>query len=54
LEDFSALRYLRRVHQEMRGLQQQIDLVPDLENPKDLYSLLATKRSVPARTPVLA
>ena len=54
LEDFSALRYLRRVHQEMRGLQQQIDLVPDLENPKDLYSLLATKRSVAARTPVLA
>jgi ornithine cyclodeaminase len=54
LEDFSALRYLRRVHQEMRGLQQQIDLVPDLENPKDLYSLLATKCSVAARTPVLA
>lgn len=54
LEDFSALRYLRRVHQEMRGLQQQIDLVPDLENPKDLYSLLATKRSVAARMPVLA
>ena len=54
LEDFSALRYLRRVHQEMRGLQQQIDLVPDLENPKDLYSLLAPKRSAPARTPVLA
>jgi ornithine cyclodeaminase len=54
LEDFSALRYLRRVHQEMRGLQQQIDLVPDLENPKDLYSLLAARRSVAARTPVLA
>ena len=55
LEDFSALRYLRRVHQEMRGMQQQIDLVPDLENPKDLYSLLAARRSVAAaRTPVLA
>jgi ornithine cyclodeaminase len=66
LEDFSALRYLRRVHQEMRGLQQQIDLVPDLENPKDLYSLLAPRRSVAptpgissltaqsAQTPVLA
>ena len=55
LEDFSALRYLRRVHQEMHGMQQQIDLVPDLENPKDLYSLLAARRSVAAaRTPVLA
>ena len=54
LEDFSALRYLRRVHQELRGLQQQVDLVPDLENPKDLYSLLAAKHSLPARTPVLA
>lgn len=54
LEDFSALRYLRRVHHEMRGVQQQIDLVPDLENPKDLYSLLAARRSVAARTPVLA
>ena len=54
LEDFSALRYLRRVHQEMRGPQQQVDLVPDLENPKDLYSLLAPKRGVPVRTPVLA
>jgi len=55
LEDFSALRYLRRVHQEMRGLQQHIDLVPDLDNPKDLYSLLASKRGATARaTPVLA
>ena len=66
LEDFSALRYLRRVHQELRGLQQQVDLVPDLENPKDLYSLLAAKHSLPpppgissltaqsAQTPVLA
>ena len=41
LEDFSSLRYLRRLHQELRGSQQQIDLVPDLENPKDLFALLA-------------
>jgi ornithine cyclodeaminase len=40
LEDFSALRYLRRIHQEVRGSQQHIDLVPDLEDPKDLFSLL--------------
>jgi ornithine cyclodeaminase len=43
LEDFSSLRYLRRIHQELRGLQQQIDLVPDLENPKDLFGLLAPR-----------
>ena len=49
LEDFSALRYLRRVHQEARGLQQQIDLVPDLENPKDLFALLARSPAVAAR-----
>ena len=41
LEDFSALRYLRRIHQEVRGSHAQIDLVPDLENPKDLFALLA-------------
>jgi ornithine cyclodeaminase len=41
LEDFAALRYLRRVHQELRGSQQQIDLVPDLDNPKNLFGLLA-------------
>src|SRR5580658_583847 len=43
LEDFSSLRYLRRIHQELRGSQQQIDLVPDLENPKDLFGLLAPR-----------
>jgi ornithine cyclodeaminase len=45
LEDFSSLRYLRRIHQELRGLQQQIDLVPDLDNPKDLFGLLAPRAS---------
>jgi len=41
LEDFSSLRYLLRVHHEERGAQQQIDLVPDLDDPKDLFALLA-------------
>jgi ornithine cyclodeaminase len=45
LEDFASLRYLRRIHQELRGSQQQIDLVPDLENPKDLFGLLAPRAS---------
>jgi ornithine cyclodeaminase len=51
LEDFSSLRYLRRIHQEVRGLQQQIDLVPDLENPKDLFGLLARQPSGVGRRP---
>jgi ornithine cyclodeaminase len=45
LEDFASLRYLRRIHQELRGSQQQIDLVPDLENPKDLFGLLVPRAS---------
>ena len=49
LEDFSSLRYLRRIHQESLGLQQQVDLVPDLENPKDLFGLLASKPGSVAR-----
>jgi len=40
LEDFSSLRYLLRIHHEERGAQQQIDLLPDLEDPKDLFALL--------------
>jgi ornithine cyclodeaminase len=50
LEDFSSLRYLRRIHQEQRGSQQQIDLVPDLENPTDLFALLAREPAISART----
>jgi ornithine cyclodeaminase len=40
LEDFSALRYLLRIHHEQRGALRQIDLVPDLADPKDLFALL--------------
>ena len=40
LEDFSSLRYLLRIHHEERGAQQQIDLLPDLDDPKDLFALL--------------
>jgi ornithine cyclodeaminase len=43
LEDFSALRYLMRIHQEERGGERQIDLLPDLEDPKDLFGLLAER-----------
>jgi ornithine cyclodeaminase len=51
LEDFASLRYLRRIHQEQRGSQHQVDLVPDLENPKDLFALLARDPAVAARPP---
>ncbi|MBS0577846.1 MAG: ornithine cyclodeaminase [Proteobacteria bacterium] len=40
LEDFSALRYLMRIHQEERGSKPQVDLVPELNDPKNLFALL--------------
>jgi len=46
LEDFSALRYLHRLHRELRGEHATVDLVPTLDDPKDLFALLATR---PAR-----
>jgi ornithine cyclodeaminase len=44
LEDFSSLRYLLRVHHEERGTHAQIDLVPELDDPKDLFALLVPQR----------
>jgi ornithine cyclodeaminase len=41
LEVFSALRYLHRLHHEERGTRREIDLVPTLEDPKDLFGELA-------------
>ena len=43
LEDFSALRYLRRIHQQERGARSQVDLLPALEDPKDLFGLLSAQ-----------
>ncbi len=40
LEDFSALRYLHRLHRDERGSRSTIDLVPELDNPKDLFALI--------------
>jgi ornithine cyclodeaminase len=37
LTDFSALRYLYRLNREQRTAPEEIDLVPDLEDPKDLF-----------------
>jgi len=43
LEDFSSLRYLQRIHHEERGARTQIDLLPKLEDPKDLFGLLSLR-----------
>ena len=37
LTDFSALRYLYRLNRDQRTAPEEIDLVFDLEDPKDLY-----------------
>jgi ornithine cyclodeaminase len=47
LEDFSSLRYLLRLHHAERGPQPQIDLLPDLEDPKDLFGLLSPTVQAP-------
>jgi ornithine cyclodeaminase len=55
LEDFSALRYLQRIHREERGLRRGIDLLPELADPKDLFALLAPKpHALGARSGVAA
>jgi ornithine cyclodeaminase len=41
LTDFSALRYLYRLNREQRTAPDEIDLVPDLDDPKDLFGGLA-------------
>jgi ornithine cyclodeaminase len=40
LEDYSALRYLERLHREVGGSHRELDLVPTLEDPKDLFNAL--------------
>jgi ornithine cyclodeaminase len=49
LEDFSALRYLARLHRETGGLHQRLDLVPDMADPKDLFAELGPRAAPPAR-----
>jgi ornithine cyclodeaminase len=46
LEDFSALRYLLRIHHEERGAHARIDLLPEPADPKDLFACLS---AFPAR-----
>lgn len=49
LEDYSALRYLHQLQRADAQGQQQIDLIPELDNPKDLFGLLARAPASPAR-----
>jgi ornithine cyclodeaminase len=37
LEDYTALRFLHELLPRYPQWRQEIDLVPDLENPKDLF-----------------
>jgi ornithine cyclodeaminase len=46
IEDYSTLRYLRDL-MNASGLDRTLDLVPHLENPKDLFGLIA-KGGLPA------
>jgi len=41
LEDYSALRYLHKLQLADVANRRQIDLVPHLDNPKNLFGLLA-------------
>jgi ornithine cyclodeaminase len=54
LEDFSALRFLHRLHQEQRGTHAAVDLLPDLEDPKDLFTLLRVPAAAGTRATVSA
>jgi ornithine cyclodeaminase len=39
LEDYSALRFMRDAAREL-GVGQLVSLIPELANPKDLFSLI--------------
>ncbi|MGC1175713.1 ornithine cyclodeaminase [Polaromonas sp.] len=41
LEDYSALRYLHKLQLDNTQGRRQIDLIPQLDNPKNLFALLA-------------
>jgi ornithine cyclodeaminase len=43
LSDFSALRYLLRLNGEYPDGGQHIDLIPEMEDPKDLYACMANE-----------
>jgi ornithine cyclodeaminase len=44
LNDFSSLRYLKHLNDEHPEGAQRIDLIPEMDDPKDLFSGLASER----------
>ena len=48
MEDFSALRYLHQLHRAQDGKVQQLDLVPGLADPRDLFGPLREQSSTAA------
>jgi ornithine cyclodeaminase len=53
LNDFSALRYLHRLNAEQRDSATDIDLVPILDDPKDLFGGLVGLARADSRAPRL-
>lgn len=51
LEDYSALRYLHKLQLADEANRRQIDLVPHLDNPKNLFGLLAPAAAPAAKAP---
>jgi ornithine cyclodeaminase len=49
LNDFSALRYLQRLNAEQPDGGERIDLIPELDDPKDLYMGLGPERAAARR-----
>jgi ornithine cyclodeaminase len=49
LNDFSSLRYLQRLNAEQPDGGQQIDLVPEPDDPKDLFAGLGERAPVRRR-----
>ena len=50
LEDYSALRYMQGCAQRL-GVGQALDLIPALDDPRDLYSVLRPPLAVAPATP---
>jgi ornithine cyclodeaminase len=49
LNDFSALRYLHRLNAEQPDGGQRIDLIPEPDDPKDLFAGLGRERAAASR-----
>ncbi|HEY5807712.1 MAG TPA: hypothetical protein VIT67_07075, partial [Povalibacter sp.] len=50
LEDFSALRYVHQLHRRQTGLHAELDLVPQLNDPKNLFGDLVASATDRRRT----